>query len=45
MKPTVKALAQYLGLTVQTLHHKKRTRPNEWALLWAGWVEYCNTLN
>ena len=38
-KPTIKALAKYLGLSEQTLYHKKRTRPNEWALLWAGWVE------
>lgn len=45
MKATIRDLAKYLNLTEATLYHKKRTRKNEWLLLWNGWISYVKENN
>ena len=45
MKPTVRALAQYLGQTEANLHYKKKHHPKLWALLWSGWLKHNAEMN
>ena len=42
MKPTKTNLAKYIGMTPQGLSKMKKDHPKKFALIWSGWLLYCN---
>jgi len=40
MKPTQKALAEYIGKTPRTLQHMRKVSPRMYDLLWRGWIAH-----